>query len=91
MNKHIQVLNKSNSARSVRWDRDLIRKEGRKEDNVMNIEGRKNHQFLHLYDGVHGDTYLCYKWYSFMCNSVKKDIKKPLKSNMPNSDSEDSD
>ena len=75
INSLISSLNERFSKHSVRWDRDLlICKTKKRGKNGQNKHKIKKFSYSLFYDGVHPQSSLATKWYTYMCESVVKDL-----------------
>ena len=75
INDHISLQNQIFKTHSVRWDRDLMKFSKKKRGkNGQNCKNCKSFSYSNLYDGVHANSFLKCKWFTFWVNSIEKSL-----------------
>ena len=85
INDKITKFNSSHGIRTSHLHKDLIKINKKRHKNK--IVTHTKFDYSNLYDGVHGNQYICYTWYSALCHSTISDIENGLIGGQHESDS----
>ena len=85
INDKITKFNSSHGIRTSHLHKDLIKINKKRRKNK--IVTHTKFDYSNLYDGVHGNQYICYTWYSALCHSTISDIENGLIGGQHESDS----
>jgi hypothetical protein len=85
INDKITKFNSSHGIRTSHLHKDLIKINKKRRKNK--IDTHTKFDYSNLYDGVHGNQYICYTWYSALCHSTISDIENGLIGGQHESDS----
>ena len=67
-------MNQSAHLSTIRWDRDLLKtKILRRGTNKRTVQ-KVFYHYKDLYDDVHPNKHLAFKWYTYMCIAIAKNL-----------------